>query len=112
MNFFRKKIDAVWAIIPTIALFLFGSGVYWEWRKMPLVDLELGRGLAELHQKKTAALEDVLRPEMVEAPYDSPVWKAKMDHLNSIEKSLARLEGRAPVHYGRPGSISIRLRVK
>jgi len=44
---------------------LFGTGAFWEWRKTPLVNLEIGRGLAELHQKKTTALEEILRPEMV-----------------------------------------------
>ena len=101
MNFLWKKIAAVWAIIPTIALFLFGSGVFWEWRKMPLVDLELGRGLAELYQKKAAALEDIFRPEMLDAPSDSPVLKAKIDYLNSLEKTIAQIEGRLPVIYAR-----------
>jgi hypothetical protein len=74
-------------------------------------DLEIGRGLADLLQKKTAALEGVLRPEMVAAPSDSPLWKAKMDYLNGIEKNLAQSEGRPPVVYARPGPIfNIRIR--
>jgi hypothetical protein len=102
MNFFRKKVAIGWAIVGPLIAFVLGPGFFWEWRRMPLVNLELGRGLAELHQKKMVALEDVLRPEMVKAPADSPVWKAKMDYLNSIERSLADLENRQAVIYGRP----------
>ena len=68
---------------------------------MPLVDLELGRGLAELYQKKAAALEDIFRPKMLDAPSDSPVLKAKIDYLNSLEKTIAQIEGRLPVIYAR-----------
>ena len=70
------------------------------------MNLEIGRGLAELYQKKAAALEDVLRPEMVAPPSDSPVRQVKIDYLNAIEKSIAHLEGRPPVLYGRPAAAS------
>lgn len=80
MDFFRKRISIGWAIVGPLIAFVLGPGFFWEWRRMPLVNLELGRGLAELHQKKTVAPEDVLRPEMIAAPSDSPVLKAKIDY--------------------------------
>jgi hypothetical protein len=113
MGFLKKKIPLGWAIVlatlPAIGWllqFLFGTGAFWEWRRMDLVTLEVGRGLAELYQKKAAALEDVLRPEVVALPSDSDVWKTKMEYLNAMEKSIAQLEGRKPVVYARPGPIT------
>ena len=110
MNFFSKKIAVAWVIVPAIGWlcqFLFGTGAFWEWSRMPLVNLEIGRGLAELHQKKTAAIQDLLNPETKSLDSNSPLWTAKMDYLNATEKSLAQLEGRRPVVYGRPtGTIS------
>src|SRR5687768_12212907 len=108
MNFFKKKIAIGWAVvlavlsaIPWLLLFLFGTGAYWEYNKMPLVTLEIAHKLAELHQKKAAAFEEVLRLEMAQAPRDSPIWKAKVDYLNAIENSIAQLEGRKPAVYAR-----------
>lgn len=54
--------------------FLFDSGVYYESKR---VNLEIGRGLLEFHQKKTMALEDVLRPELAVAPSDFPLRKQR-----------------------------------
>jgi hypothetical protein len=99
-------------MVPVIAWalqFLFGTGAYWEMKRSPLVSLQIGQGLAELYQKKAAALEDILRPEMVAAPSNSPVWKAKLDYLNTIEKTIAQMEGRRPVPYGRPAAPTVRV---
>ena len=110
MNFLKKKISIIWIIITAIGwlmTFLFGgTGVFWEWRRSPLVSLEIGRGLAELYQKKAAALEDVLR---VEKAGNSSVWKAKTDYLNALEKSIAELEGRPPVRYGMQAPTNVHI---
>ena len=106
MAFLKQHRALLWAIAATISWvcqFLFGSGIWWESAR---VNLEIGRGLAELYQKKAAVLEDVLRPEMIAAPSDSPVRQVKINYLNAIEKSIAHLEGRPPVLYGRPAAAS------
>lgn len=115
INFFSKKIAVAWVIVPAIAWlcqFLFGTGAFWEWNRMPLVNLEIWRGLAELHQKKTAAIQDLLSPKTKSLDSDSDLWKAKVDYLNATERSLAHLEGRRPVVYGRPNGVLSDFRVE
>jgi hypothetical protein len=105
-NFFKQYTTLLWAIGATVGWlcqFLFGSDTYWESKR---VTLEVSRGLIEFHQKKAAILEDLVRPEMVNAPNDSPMWTVKLDYLNAIEKNIAQLEGRKPVDYARPSAVT------
>ena len=111
MDFFRKKVSILWAIGGAIAWllqFLFGTGVFWERTKMDLVTLDIASRLAELHQKKVAAFEELSRPEVIKGPADR-VWQAKIDGLNAIEKRIAQVEGRPPVIYGRPNKVSVKM---
>jgi hypothetical protein len=103
MNFFAKKVAAIWLIVlPLVAAavtFLFGTtGVFWEWKKadteVKRLDIDRARASYEIREKMTALLSEILKLES-----NSPERMAKEKDFNAAEQNLARIEGRSPNVY-------------
>lgn len=106
-----KKISIVWVFVLPVITFLFGTGVFWEWRKS---DVEVGRLDIE-RAKASYEIRSKMTPLLLEIPQLEPMSAertAKERDFNALELSLARIEGRPPIVYVFPPAPPTNIQAK